>query len=94
MSESQPIATDESQKPGSGSSANRIHIDLGKSVSAIAICASICGATLVASLVAVWFALDARTESRLVEYYLMDPHSRTPDELAAWSKFQREHEKR
>ncbi len=31
-------------------------------------------------------------ENRLTQYYLMDPHSRTPEELAAWAKFNRERE--
>ena len=31
-------------------------------------------------------------ENRLTQYYLLDPHSRTPDELAAWVKFNKEHE--
>lgn len=74
-----------------GSSATTIKIDLGKSVSAIALCAAICGATLVASIVACVTAYNAKTEARVVEYYLMDPHYRTPDEMAAWAKFRDEH---
>lgn len=74
-------------------SAQVIQIDSGKHVALVGICAAICAATLVASAWAVHVAHNAETESRLTQYYLMDPHSRTPDELAAWGKFRTEHEK-
>lgn len=69
-----------------------IQIDNGKHVAAVAICAAICGMCL--SMV---FWLDHKVthierDQELVKYYLMDPHSRTPEELAAWSKFRKEHE--
>lgn len=35
----------------------------------------------------------ALTEARLMQYYLQDPNSRTPEELSAWAKFVHEHGK-
>lgn len=69
-----------------------IQIDSGKHIAVVALCAALCG---IAAVFAGWAAYSsAKTEKelRLVQYYLMDPHSRTPDELAAWVKFNREHE--
>lgn len=57
----------------------------------IAICAAACGLAVAVSVWAAFTARDAATEARMVEYYLLDPHYRTPDELAAWSKFREEH---
>lgn len=73
-------------------SAQVIQIDSGKHVAVVGLCAALCAATLVASGYAVHVAHNAETESRLTQYYLLDPHSRTPDELAAWAKFRLEHE--
>ena len=71
----------------------KVTVDAGKHVNAVAICAALCAGTLFASLWALKEAYDAGTEARLTQYYLMDPHSRTPDELAAWAKFNREYER-
>lgn len=73
--------------------AQLIQIDTGKHVIANTICAAVCGACVIIAGGAAWLAIDARTEARLVEYYLMDPHSRTPEELASWAKFRKEHER-
>lgn len=75
-------------------SAQVIQIDNGKAIAIAAMCAALCGISMAVSVWAAYTARDAETESRLTQYYLMDPHSRTPDELAAWVKFQTEHEKR
>lgn len=75
-------------------SAQVIQIDSGKHVAVVALCAAFCGLSVVASVWAAYTARDAATESRLTQYYLMDPHSRTPEELEAWAKFRLEHEER
>lgn len=75
-------------------SAQVITIDAGKHVAAVAICAAICGMCLAGFFWVEHRASKSEEESRLVEYYLLDPHSRTPDELAAWAKFRREHEEK
>lgn len=75
-------------------SASVIQIDTGKHVMAVAMCAAFCGLAVAVSIWAAYTARDAGTEARLVQYYLMDPHSRTPDELAAWAKFNREREQK
>lgn len=49
------------------------------------------GAGIVAAIWMLNEYQDAKKESRLVEYYLMDPHMRTPEELSAWAKFKEEH---
>lgn len=74
-------------------SAQVIQIDSGKHTAIVGFCAAVCAATLMASLWAVHVAHNAETESRLTQYYLMDPHSRTPEEMAAWARFRNEHEK-
>ena len=71
-----------------------IQIDNGKHVTAVAICAAICGMCLAGFFWVANRASKSEEESRLVEYYLLDPHSRTPDELAAWAKFRKEHEEK
>lgn len=73
-------------------SAQVIQIDSGKHVVLIAICAAICGIALAVSVWAAFEARDAATEARMVEYYLLDPHYRTPEELEAWAKFRQEHQ--
>jgi hypothetical protein len=73
-------------------SASIFNIDNGKYVVVVAMCAAFCGISMAVSVWAAYTARDAATESRLVQYYLLDPHSRTPDELAAWAKFNRERE--
>ena len=73
-------------------SSSVIQIETGKHVAAVAICAALCGISVAVSIWAAYTARDAATESRLTQYYLMDPHSRTPEELAAWAKFNSEHE--
>lgn len=72
-------------------SAQVIQIDSGKHVYVVAICAAACGLAIAISIWAAFTARDAATEARMVEYYLLDPHYRTPDELAAWAKFRQEH---
>lgn len=74
-------------------SAQVVQIDNGKHVTAVALCAAFCGLSLAVSVWAAYTARDAATEARLAEYFLLDPHSRTPDEMAAWVKFRTEHEK-
>lgn len=74
-------------------SASIVNVDNGKYMAAVAICAALCGVSMLASIWAAYTARDAATESRLTQYYLMDPHSRTPEELSAWAKFNREHER-
>lgn len=73
-------------------SAQVITIDSGKHVSAVAICAALCGVSAALSLWAANTALHAEKRTELTNYYLMDPHSRTPEELASWAKFNRDHE--
>lgn len=75
-------------------SAQVIQIDNGKHTAIVGFCAAICAATLLASLYAVHVAHNTETELRLTQYYLMDPHSRTPEELAAWSAFHLQHEEK
>lgn len=70
-----------------------IQIDSGKHMVVIAICAAFCGIALAVSVWAAFAARDAETESRLTQYFLQDPASRTPEELSAWSKFRLEHMK-
>lgn len=70
-----------------------IQIDSGKHIAIVGFCAALCAATCVFSVWAVHTATRAQTEARLVEYYLQDPNSRTPEELAAWAKFRKEHAK-
>jgi hypothetical protein len=73
-------------------SASVVQIDSSKSLVLVAIMAAFSG---IALTLAVWSARESHetaTELRLVQYYLMDPHSRTPDELAAWAKFNAERE--
>lgn len=69
-----------------------IQIDSGKHVQIVAVCAALCGLSVAVSVWAAYTARDAATETRLTQYYLMDPHSRTPEELAAWAKFNRQQE--
>lgn len=73
-------------------SAQVVQIDSGKHVSAVALCAALCGVSAALSLWAANTALHAEKRTELTNYYLMDPHSRTPEELASWAKFNREHE--
>jgi hypothetical protein len=73
-------------------SAQVIQIDSGKHVYLVAICAAMCGVAVAVSVWAAFAARDAETEARLVEYYLLDPHYRTPDELSAWARFHKEHQ--
>lgn len=73
-------------------SAQVIQIDSGKHVYLAAICAAMCGLAVAVSVWSAFTARDAATEARMVEYYLLDPHYRTPDELAAWAKFRQEHQ--
>lgn len=75
-------------------SASVIQIDTGKHVAVVAMCAAFCGVSVAVSIWAAYTARDAATEARMVQYYLMDPHSRTPEELAAWSKFNSQHEQK
>jgi hypothetical protein len=74
-------------------SAQVIQIDSGKHIAVVALCAAICSATLVLSIWAVHVAGNAETEARMVEYFLQDPNSRTPDELASWAEFRKTHPK-
>lgn len=74
--------------------ASVINVELGKGLAVVAICSALCGIAAGVSAWAAYTAGKAEKESRLVQYYLMDPHSRTPDELAAWAKFNREHEEK
>jgi hypothetical protein len=74
-------------------SAQVIQIDSGRHVSAVAICAALCGLSAALAIWSAHTATRAQKFSELTNYYLMDPHSRTPDELAAWTKFRLEHEK-
>lgn len=69
-----------------------IQIDSGKHVSAVAICAALCGVSAALSLWAANTAMHAEKRTELTNYYLMDPHSRTPEELASWARFNKEHE--
>jgi hypothetical protein len=71
-----------------------VQIDSGKHVAAVAVCAAICGLAAALSIAALTTALHAERRADLASYYLMDPHSRTPEELASWSKFNREHEEK
>lgn len=73
-------------------SAQVIQIDSGKHVAAVAICAALSVAAAAFAFFAYQTSLRAEKESRLTQYYLMDPHSRTPEELAAWAKFNQQHE--
>ncbi len=78
---------------------NRLSIDIG----AVAIAAALimCLSTIAISVLA-WSKAEIATQAaqrsekfaQLTNYYLMDPHSRTPEELAAWAKFNREHEEK
>lgn len=74
-------------------SAQVIQIDSGKHVAAVAICAAVCGLAAALAIAALFIASRAERRADLASYYLMDPHSRTPEELASWAKFNREHEK-
>lgn len=88
------LPPDVEQTTDSQSSANQsIIIDTGKHVAVVAICAALCGLSVAVSVWSAYTARDAATEARVTQYYLMDPHSRTPDELAAWAKFRLKHEK-
>ena len=75
-------------------SAQIIHVDSSKHVSAVAICAAVCGLAAALSIAALVTANRAERRADLASYYLMDPHSRTPEELASWAKFNREHEEK
>ncbi len=69
-----------------------IQIDSSKYVNVVAICAAFCGLAVAVSLWAAQTAIHAEKRAELTNYYLMDPHSRTPEELAAWAKFNKERE--
>lgn len=71
-----------------------IQIDSSKHVAAVAICAAICGLAAALAIAALVTAMRAERRADLASYYLMDPHSRTPEELASWAKFNREHEEK
>lgn len=75
-------------------SAQVIQVDSGKHVAAVAVCAAVCGLAAALSIAALVTANRAERRADLASYYLMDPHSRTPEELAAWAKFNREHEQK
>lgn len=79
---------------GEGRNNQSIIIDTGKHAAVVAICAALCGLCCGISIWAAYTASIAAKETRLTQYYLMDPHSRTPEELAAWSKFRLEHEEK
>lgn len=71
-----------------------INVELGKGLAVVAICAALAALSAAFSAWAVYSTTKTEKELRLVQYYLMDPHSRTPDELAAWARFNREHERK
>lgn len=71
-----------------------IQIDSGKHVALVAVCAALCGFSCAVSAWSAYQASITAKETRLTQYYLMDPHSRTPEELASWAKFNREHEEK
>jgi hypothetical protein len=71
-----------------------IQIDSGKHIAVVALCAALCGLSVALSIWAASTALHAEKRTELANYYLMDPHSRTPEELAAWAKFNKEHEEK
>jgi hypothetical protein len=73
-------------------SSSVITVDSSKHLVLIALCAAFSGIALAFAVTSYYTARDTETELRLVQYYLMDPHSRTPEELAAWAKFNRERE--
>lgn len=75
-----------------GGSSSVHYMDSSKHVNTIVICAVISTIGALAGIAAYVKADKAETESRMTQYYLMDPHSRTPEELAAWAKFNREYE--
>ncbi len=75
-------------------SASVIQIDGSKHVAAVAICAAVCGLAAALAMAAMFTASRAERRADLASYYLMDPHSRTPEELASWAKFNREHEEK
>lgn len=69
-------------------------IDTGKFVVVVAVCAALCGFAGALSVWAAFTAMHAEKRTELTQYYLMDPHSRTPEELASWAKFNKEREVR
>lgn len=75
-------------------SAQVIQIDSGKHLSVVAVCAALCGISGALAIWAAHTAVRAQKFTELTNYYLMDPHSRTPDELAAWTRFRLEHEEK
>lgn len=78
---------------GEGRNNQSIIVDTGKHLAVVALCSALCGIAGALSIWAAYQASIATKESRLTQYYLMDPNSRTPDEISAWVKFNREHDK-
>ena len=74
-------------------SAQVITIDSGKHLNVVVTCAVLCTITVVGTFWAWKEAYNASTEVRVMQYYLQDPNSRTPDEMASWAKFVHEHRK-
>lgn len=71
-----------------------IQIDSSKHIAVVALCAALCGLSVALSVWASFTAMHAEKRTELTNYYLMDPHSRTPEELASWAKFNHEHEEK
>jgi hypothetical protein len=71
-----------------------IIIDTGKHIVLVALCSALCGLSVGISVWSAYQSTLAAKESRLTQYYLLDPHSRTPEELSAWAEFNRKYEQR
>lgn len=68
-------------------SASIVNVESSRNLMIVALCAALCGASVVLGVWSAFMASHAEKESRLVEYYLMDPNYRTEDELRAWARF-------
>jgi hypothetical protein len=53
-------------------SSSVIQIDNGKALNVVAVCAAFCGLCLGVSMWSAYTARDAKTESRLAQYYLLE----------------------
>lgn len=73
-------------------SASIVQLDTGKNSLIVALCAAFCGLAVALAIWSASTAHDAATESRMVQYYLLDPHYRTKEEMESWAKFRRDHE--
>lgn len=80
------------EQSNEGRANQSIIIDTGKYIAVVGLFGALAGIAASFAFFSYQTAQHAEKRAELASYYLMDPHSRTPEELAAWAKFNKEHE--